>query len=181
MYKTDEDLARLIASGDEYAFEELIRRYGGLIKSIVHYHLRDISMWQDDCINDILFKIWQNIDRFDAEKNNLKNWIGAVAKYRAIDYKRKYYRDLTAGELNENIADEKEIHQDILREEIDKEITSLLSNLKEKDREIFIRHYIMEQSVKEISTAEGREPSWVYNRLSRGRKKLSHLFVKGRL
>lgn len=35
MYKTDEDLARLIASGDEYAFEELIRRYGGLIKSII--------------------------------------------------------------------------------------------------------------------------------------------------
>lgn len=100
MYKTDEDLARFVASGDEYAFEELIRRYGGLIKSIVRYHLRDISMWQDDCINDILFKIWQNIDRFDAEKNNLKNWIGAVAKYRAIDYKRKYYRELTAGELN---------------------------------------------------------------------------------
>lgn len=47
-----------------------------------------------------------------------------MAKYRAIDYKRKYYRDLTAGELNENIADEKEIYQDILREEIDEEITS---------------------------------------------------------
>ena len=39
--------------------------------------------------NDILFSIWQNIDRFDANKNTLKNWIGAVSKYRAINYKRK--------------------------------------------------------------------------------------------
>lgn len=180
MYENDNELAESVSSGDETAFEELIRLYGGLIKSIVHYHLKDIPMWQEDCVNEILLKIWQNIDRFDAEKNTLKNWIGAVAKYRTIDYKRKYYRELMTVELNESIADKKEVDQELLTKEVDEEINTLLANLKEKDRRIFIRYYIKGQSINEISKAYGKEPSWVYNRLSRGRKKLCSLFLNGR-
>lgn len=78
---TDDELVYLIIKKNQSAFDELIRRYGGLIKSIVKYHLKDIAMWQEECINDILFSIWKNIDRFDARKNTLKNWIGAVSKY----------------------------------------------------------------------------------------------------
>ncbi len=173
---TDEELVRLIAHKNETAFTELIRRYGGLIKSIVRYHLTDISMWQDDCVNDILFALWQNITRFDAEKNTLKNWIGAVAKYRAINYKKKFYRQLLAGELTEDISDGKEIDADILKEEIESEVMSLLSGLSAEDRNLFIRRYFMDQSVENIAAVENREPSWVYNRLSRGRKKLRRIY-----
>ncbi len=70
---TDTELAQRVAGRDEKAFTELIKRYGGLIRAIVKYHLRDISMWQEDCVNDILFAVWQNIDRFDAGKNSLRN------------------------------------------------------------------------------------------------------------
>lgn len=176
MEAADNELVRLIIRRDENAFEELIRRYGGLIKAIVRYHLKDISMWQEDCINDISFAIWQNIDRFDAEKNTLKNWIGAVSKYRAINYKRKYYRELTAGELNEDITDGKEADEDIIKQEIEEEMMSLLSGLKPKDREIFVKRYFMEQSVENIAATEKQEASWVYNRLSRGRKKLRRIY-----
>lgn len=179
MQHTDKELARLIREGSEDAFENLVRLYGGLIKSIVHFHLKDISMYQEDCINDILFKIWQNIDRFDADKSTLKNWIGAIAKYRAIDYKRKFYRELSAGELNENIADEKG-SLSLLKCEIEEEINSLLENLSDGDREIFVKRYIMDVPVEEIAASEGRTAAYIYNRLSKGRKKLRRLFVKER-
>ncbi|HIW57208.1 MAG TPA: sigma-70 family RNA polymerase sigma factor [Firmicutes bacterium] len=172
----DAELARRIARRDEDAFEELIRRYGGLIKAIVRYHLKAMPALNEDCVNDILFSVWRNINRFDAEKNALKNWLGAVAKYRALNYKRKFYRDLTAGELDENIADEKEIDADILRREIEEETMSLLSGLSEEDRELFIRRYIMDQSIEDISEAADKKPSWVYNRLSRGRRKLRRIY-----
>ena len=81
----DAELARRIVRGDEEAFEELIRRYGGLIKAIVRYHLKDMPYLREDCVNDILFTVWRNINRFDAGKNALKNWLGAVAKYRALN------------------------------------------------------------------------------------------------
>lgn len=173
---TDNELVRLVIQRNETAFEEIIRRYGGLVKSIVRYHLKDISMWQEDCVNDVFFKIWQNADRFDYAKNTLKNWIGAVSKYCAIDYKRRFYRELTAGELNEDIADEKEIDAELLGQEIKEETISLLSGLKKEDREIFMSHYIMEQSVEHISEVTGKKTSIIYNRLSRGRKKLRRMY-----
>ncbi len=175
---SDEKLARLTSKGNEKAFEEILRRYGGLIKAIVYYHLSNISMWQDDCINDVLLKIWQNIDRFNPQKSTLKNWIGAVAKYRAIDYKRKYCRELITGELNENIADERCA---LLQNEIKEEVDSLLENLSAEDREIFIQRYIMDRTVDDIARSQERTTGYIYNRLSRGRKKLRRLFAKERL
>lgn len=176
MEATDNELARLIASKDENAFEELIRRYGGLIKAIVRYHLKDISMWQEDCINDILFALWQNMDRFDAEKSTLKNWLGAVAKYRAINYKKKFYRELAAGELSEDITDGKEVDADIIRQEIEAETMSLLEGLKDEDKEIFIKKYLMGESAEDIAAEKNKNTAWVYNRLSRGRKKLRRIY-----
>ena len=172
MVTDDNRLASLASQGSEKAFEEIIRRYGGLIKAIVRYHLKDISMWQDDCVNDIFIASWQNIDRFDADKNTLKNWIGAVSKYRAINYKRKFYKELTAGELNENIADGKEVDADLLRREIEEDARSLLSGLKEQDREIFIKRYLLDEPIEDIARSAGKKPSWVYGRLSRGRTRL---------
>ena len=132
VYITDDELVSLIIKKSQSAFDELIRIYGGLIKSIVKYHLKDIVMWQEECINDILFSIWRNIDRFDPNKNSLKNWIGAVSKYRAINYKRKFYKELINGELNESIADGKEIDEYIIKQDIENDIMSLLSGLKPK-------------------------------------------------
>ncbi|MCH5211320.1 MAG: sigma-70 family RNA polymerase sigma factor [Oscillospiraceae bacterium] len=171
----DNRLAFLAANKDERAFEEIINRYGGLIKAIVRYHLKDISMWQDDCINDILFAIWQNIDRFDPEKNTLKNWIGAVSKYRSINYKRKFYRELTTGELREDISDGKDIDTELIKQEIEDETKSLLSGLNEQDREIFIKRYFLEQPVESIAADADKKTSWVYGRLSRGRNRLRRI------
>ena len=99
-----------------------------------------------------------------------------MAKYRAINYKKKFYRELTAGELTEDITDGKEIDADILRQEIEGEVISLLSGLSDKDRGIFIKRYIMDKSVTEIAADENKDTSWVYNRLSRGRKKLRRTY-----
>ena len=170
MYVGDEELANAVKGGSERAFEELVRLYGGLIRAIVKYHLKSVPMWAEDCENDVLLSVWRNIDRFDPEKNTLKNWLGAVAKYRAINYKRKYIRELSGKELTEDITDESTAEVEILKRETRSEILSLLEGLNDTDREIFIRRYIMEQPVEEIAAASQQKPSWIYNRLSRGRK-----------
>ena len=170
MYVSDEELANAVKGGSERAFEELVRLYGGLIRAIVRYHLKSVPMWAEDCENDVLLSVWHNIDRFDPEKNSLKNWLGAVAKYRAINYKRKYIRELSGKELTEDIADGSAADAELLKRETRSEILSLLEGLSDTDREIFIRRYIMEQPVGEIAAENNQKPSWIYNRLSRGRK-----------
>ena len=128
-------------------------------------------------MNDVLLKLWQNMDRFDPSRSTLKNWVGAVSKYRAIDYKRKYCREIMSEELKENIPDNR---CEILQSEIKAEVDSLLENLSAKDRDIFIQRYIMDKSVDEIAVSQGKTADYIYNRLSRGRKQLRKLFaVKG--
>lgn len=177
---TDNELVVLVIQKNQSAFDELISRYSGLIRSIVKYHLRDISMWQDDCINDIFFAIWQNINQYNPNKNSLKNWIGAVSKYRSINYKRKFYKDFMAGELNEWMTDGKQIDAKIMEQEIEDEIKSLLSALKPIDREIFIRHYFCGEELGEISIDLHKSNGWIYNRISRGKKKLRKIYAKER-
>ncbi len=171
----DEELASKIKHRDEKAFEQLLSLYGGLIKAIVSHHLRNIPMWKDDCCQEVYFAVWNNIGRFDPSKNSLKNWIGAVAKYRSIDYMRKYAAELYSEPLDENMPDESES----LIAELKEETESLLENLSPADRDIFVRRYLKDESVEIIALAQHKKPSFIYNRLSRGRRKLREIYERG--
>lgn len=51
------------------------------------------STYIDECINDIFMCLWNNIESFDEEKGNFKYWFKAVAKYKAINYKKKIIKN----------------------------------------------------------------------------------------
>ena len=172
---TDEEITAGIIRKDERALDALIDQYGGLIKSIVSYHLHE--NYRDECMNDILLALWKNMQSFNPDKNTLKNWIGAVCRYKCIDYKRKYYNDILSG-LDERIPSDVTADSGIVREEMDKEIDELLSSLPERDREIFRRRYIDGDTVELISTDMNVKPSAVYNILSRGRRTLKRKLSK---
>ena len=172
---TDEKIAEGIISRDERALDALIDKYGGLIKSIVTYHLHE--NYRGECMNDILLSLWRNMDRYDPEKNSLKNWIGAVCKYKCIDYKRKYYNE-NFSELDERIPSPMSAESGIIRAELEAEIDELLQSLPERDREIFRRRYIDGESVELISAETGMKSSAVYNRLSRGRRRLKNILIR---
>ena len=167
----DRQLAAGIRRKEEKALDQLIDQYGCLIKSIVFYHLGDF--YRDECINDILLCIWNHIDQYHPEKNSLKNWIGAICKYKCIDYKRKFYKENFV-ELDENIPVSDQTEKIILEQEMEHEIQTLLSSLSQKDQELFRRRYINEESIAEISHDMKLAPSVLYNRLSRGKKKLQN-------
>ena len=65
----DRQLAAGIRCKEEEALDELINQYGRLIKSIVTYHLGDF--YRDECINDVLFCIWNHIDQYNPGKTGL--------------------------------------------------------------------------------------------------------------
>ncbi len=171
----DED--RIIAEGvarkDEKAFGLLVERYGGLIKSIVNFHLKN-TMYAEECVNDCLLALWQNMDRFDSGKNTLKNWIGAVCKYKCIDYLRRHYRESCLCPLTEDIpAEDSAPAKELIQE--------LLTELEPKDRQLYYSRYIAGESVVEIARKTGDSPDRLYNRLSLGRKRIRKRFKKGEL
>lgn len=165
----DMQLVAGIQRKDEKMLECLIDQYGGFIKGIVFRHLP--ANYREECINDILFSIWNHISQFDENKNSLKNWIGAICKYKCIDYKRKYYKENFV-ELDESIPAPDQTEQTILLLEMEAEVKELLKALPERDQELFRRRYLENENIEEISASMGIDRTVLYNRLSRGKKKL---------
>ena len=145
---------------NEKALAYVIDEYGGLIMSVIRKHLFYLPEKQEECFDDVLLKIWQNIESFDENKSTFRNWAAAVAKYQAIDYLRSYRKEL--------------------EKEINSEVEKMLECLKPKDRELFYKLYVEEKSMKQISCETGIKQEVIYNRLSRGRKKLRRNILEER-
>ncbi|MGL5415325.1 MAG: sigma-70 family RNA polymerase sigma factor [Clostridium sp.] len=169
----DKLIIKRIIRKQESGLEMLIEEYGGFIKAIVKR--KGYGDFQDECIDDILMCIWNNIKSYDERKNTFKNWIASITRYKVIDYNRKYLKNIEKYKNDydlEKIQDKGEVSLRILQKELKEEIQSLLNNLKEKDKKIFVKYYLEEMEVEEIEKEVGLKREAIYNRLSRGRVKL---------
>ena len=119
----DKIIIKYIKKKKEEGLRLLIEAYGDYINTIVKNNLKDLSYYQEECINDILLSIWNNIDSYDKDKNTLKNWIGVISKYKTIDYKRKYLKYNLEENINEDITI---IDKNLLKKEIEEEIDEIL-------------------------------------------------------
>lgn len=158
---------------NEKALLYVIDAYGGLLKSVIRKQLFRLPERQEECLDDVLLKIWQNISDFDESKNSFKNWAAAIARYRAIDYLRQYQREFTMVDIEDTvIAREDHRIAAMIEQEISDEVEKMLDSLKPVDRELFIRLYVEEQSMEEVSRETGIKKEVIYNRLSRSKRKL---------
>ncbi|MGL5652284.1 MAG: sigma factor [Paraclostridium sp.] len=72
---TEENFILKLKQKDERALEYVIDNYGWVIKSIVKKSMYNLESYHDECLNDILIGVWNNIDRFDKNKCSFKNWV----------------------------------------------------------------------------------------------------------
>lgn len=175
----DEEIYSLIKSKNDKGMELLINEYAPLIKAIVRKHLYNLPQYHEECVNDVYLGIWNNIVSFNKEKNIFKNWIAAISKYKAIDYKRKYLKTLEYIDISEiEVESDFTIEKEALKNELDCEWEELLKNLNILDRKIFIEIFVKEESIKRVSEEFNIKPSVIYNRISRGKNKLRSLLSK---
>ena len=114
------------------------------------------------------------IDGFKSKESSFKNWICAIAKYKAIDYKRKYI-----SKLSEELDTETSyIDENLQKLEIEQEIEGLLQFLNDKDRELFKRYYLSGDKLEEIAFDNKTNVTNLHSRLSRGRKKIRKHILK---
>lgn len=166
---------------NEKALAYIIDEYGGLIMSVIRKHLFYLPEKQEECFDDVLLKIWQNIESFDENKSTFRNWAAAVAKYQAIDYLRSYRKELQTVNIEDAvIVQEDHALAGMIEKEIDSEVEKMLECLKPQDRELFYKLYVEEKSMKQISCETGIKQEVIYNRLSRGRKKLRRNILEER-
>ena len=158
---------------NEKALLYVINQYGGLLMAVIRKHLSRLPERQEECFDDVLLKIWQNISSFDESKNTFKNWAAAIARYRAIDYLRQYQRELETVNIEDTtIAQEDAQLARMIEKEISEEVEKMLGCLKPSDRELFLKLYVEEKTMDQVSQETGLRKEVIYNRLSRGKHKI---------
>lgn len=163
---------------NEKALLYVIDRYGGLLNSIIAKHLYALKDYREECLNDVFLSIWDNICCFDAKKNSFKNWIAGIARYKSIDYLRKYIKEREFQDIDRMmIAVEDTTAADILNREISDEVNMMLSCLKPRDRELFLKLFYEEKDIAEVAEETGQKKEVLYNRLSRAKRQIRQKFA----
>ena len=162
-------------AGDERALDYVIDVYGGMIRSIVRRRLSSLPDQWEECENDVLLAVWNEIGHFDGSKNSFAGWLSAVCRYRAIDCLRRSARRMSELPLPEDGPETSRGEagaSPALACELRDEISGLLGNLPEGDRRLFWDLYVKGEPAEQAARERHMKTSALYNRLSRGRKKL---------
>ena len=176
MRVTEENVVQQIILKNEEAIPFLLKTYGGLLNAIIRRYLNGNQQDMEECLADVLVSIWFHIESYDPTKNEFKQWIAAITKYRAIDYIRKSEKlkqHVSKVEFDERISSQISPKQNILN------LSSLFDELNDTERKIFEKYYVEGVPSKEIACEFQAKESWVHNKLSRGRKKLKTILLKG--
>lgn len=155
------------------ALDFVVDNYSNLIFKIIsnvlnsNFHSQDV----EECANDVFLAVWNNIESFDEEKGVFKYWISAIAKYKAIDYKRKLVKESNKESIyNYDLEGNSSIESQVISKESKEELLSAISTMKPEDKEIFIKRYFLDETIENIAKSLDVNRNLVDKRLSRGRK-----------
>lgn len=155
---------------DEHALEYVLKNYGGLYKSVIGNILRFYPEDAEECLYECALKIWQNVDSFDETKSTFINWSAAVAKYTALDRLRKITKVQPVIDIDAiQIADSYRITDNALFNDFFYELIECLSD---EDKLIFIKIFWNGETIEETAKLLGKSKGLLYNRISRGKKKI---------
>ena len=161
---------------NEKALEYIIDKYSAIVNGVVRKVLLPLENngLIEECISDIFFSVWNNIDKFSGENEKFKNWIAGISKYKAIDYYRKYSNEKykTSDIDKHTLKDNKSIEEDIILGIETRRVLDLINLLKEPDKSIFVMKFLFGYSSRKISEKLGIGEGTINTKVSRARKKL---------
>ncbi|MGM0124341.1 hypothetical protein IGI37_001718 [Enterococcus sp. AZ194] len=166
---TDEMIIHLLKKKDYVGLENLIDVYGYAIVMTIRAILTTTTerSYSKDVENEVFYKVWQNVHRFDATKSSLKTWLLTITKRCSIDKKREIIR-ANRMEPVEHLPEKSKILNPLEKEHF----LDLVSSLNLEDQLIFLNYYYYQESPDEIAKKFGLTKETIYARLSRGRKKI---------
>jgi RNA polymerase sigma-70 factor, ECF subfamily len=164
------------------ALEQMMDRYGNSVYGLVSRVLAGAGRAEDieECISDVFLAAWRRIEQYDTEKGSLKTWVLLLAKYLALDARRKLLRRPGMEELQERASIGSSLEETVISKEVSMEMTALVNALPEPDRTIFYRRYFYYESVEQISISLGTTSKAVENRLYRLRKAFKNKLIERR-
>lgn len=164
----ESEIIELIRARDERGAEELLRHFGALIRYVIAPILPD-ERDREDCLSDVLMRIWDGIGGYDPARGSWRAYISAAARNTALNRART---DRTAEDLPDGVSAQPGPEEAVIaREEID-ELRRAIDALPPGDRALIYRKYYYRQSTAQMASELGLTARAVEGRLYRIKKRL---------
>lgn len=146
--KIDQEILSLCRDGDRKGQEQLYKLcYTPLMKHLYRYIYDQNEA--SDILNRAMFKTLTRIEQFTGNEDNFFGWIKRIVTNEAIDYLRAKPNFYTTDDLEK--VSQRAVHSEIEKEEVDEELTLLLSQIPELSAAVFSMYALEGYSHKEIA------------------------------
>lgn len=174
----DELILRKIKRGDPSGLEDLMDRYIPYVSAVVWNILRNSMSREDmeEVVSDVFLAAWEQARKIRPQA--LKAWLGAVARNKAKNKLRQYGFELPLEEDILGLPGADSPEKELTRKEEARLVREAVDSLGEPDREVFLRHYFLAQTVQEISQTMNMNESTVKTKLRRGRGRLKTILTR---
>ncbi len=171
----DSEIIILLGQRRESALDEIIHRYGRMLRNFAGRILPTIQD-AEECVNDALLDLWNTIP--PKSPASVASYAAMLTRRRAIDRLRHIKAQKRGGGVYLVALDE--LEDCIPTAEADTESTEavrdavndFLASLAARDRLLFLGRYFAMESIQELADREGVTKNTINIRLSRIRKKL---------
>jgi RNA polymerase sigma-70 factor (ECF subfamily) len=176
----DRRLVLLARGGDRSAFDALVVKYAGVVRSLTAARLGR-GADADDAAQDTFLRAFRQLPRLD-DPERFAGWLSTIAVNSALEKLRRGGRrkasSLTAL-VDEPAAPGAAVGVPIERAEDAARLAALVATLDEKTQIVLGLRFREEMAVKDIAAQMGDQPPAVAMRISRALRRLRDLMEEG--
>lgn len=173
---TDHSDARLVIAISRYrqdALGELYRRYAGAVYGLARRILADTTL-AEDIVQEVFLRLWNQPDKFDAERGSLRSYLLAQTHGRAIDALRS---DLSRRRREDRDAvsrtrQDYDLEAEVLDVSVAEDVKDAVAALPDSEREAIQLAYFGGHTYREVATLLDQPEGTIKSRIRAG---LRHL------
>jgi RNA polymerase sigma-70 factor (ECF subfamily) len=172
---SDQVLVVRVARWDQSALEEIYRRHSGPVCALANRILCDRQM-ADDVAQEVFLRLWNEPEKFDAQRGTLRTYLLTMTHGRAIDT----LRSSTSRERRERESDPvQEVIDDLEREVIDlsvaEQVKKAFGELPPSEREALEMTYFQGYSYREAAQKMNAPEGTIKSRIRSGLRRLGDM------
>ena len=178
--KDDVQLIRRILSGDDAAFNALVRKHQKGIHALAWRKVGDFHI-AEEIVQDTFLQVYKNLTQL-KNPSQFSGWIYVIASRLCLKWLEKNKRKSVMQSLEDTPVEEIQessythyVSEQRLTESTERRrelVKKLLAQLPESERTVVTLHFLGEMTAKEIGKLLGVSVNTIKSRLRRGRKRL---------
>ncbi|WP_216650052.1 sigma-70 family RNA polymerase sigma factor [Lewinella sp. W8] len=170
----------LLRQRRQEGMQELFTHYGGALLTIIS-KIIDQPEVAEEVLHDVLLKVWNNIDQYDASKSRFFTWMARISRNAAVDkvrskgFRKKNKTDSLVPLVSNSVAHSETPSIDQIG------VSGLLTKLDQKSRGIiellYLREFTQSEVAKELDLPLGTVKTRARRAILQLRELLKHEMV----